>query len=53
VAVFATLRGNGQPSVVLGTGDGMVFRVSTGIEPKAIRAIFSRDADDVVPPDTW
>lgn len=53
VPLFSTLSNNGQPSVVLGTGDGAVYRVSTGIEPKAIRAIFSRDAGDMVPPDTF
>lgn len=46
VPVFATLRDNGQPSVLISMGDGSVHRVRTDLEPNVIRATFSRDGGE-------
>ncbi|MFM7109300.1 MAG: hypothetical protein ACKOZU_12015 [Planctomycetaceae bacterium] len=51
--LFARLKSLGARSIVIGTGDGAVRRVSTGLDPVVVRAVFSRAGGESVPIDAF
>ena len=51
--VFATLKAAGLRVVVVGMGDGSVRPIRTDLDPRTIRALFSRNGGETLPEDAF